>query len=48
VLEYNAIPELCAIQPSLYESVVRAIEREFCKKNGIGTKPEADKGVSNG
>lgn len=27
VLQYNAIPELCAIPPSLYESVVRAIER---------------------
>lgn len=27
VLQYNAIPELCAIKPSLYESVVRAIER---------------------
>lgn len=27
VQQYNAIPELCAIRPSLYESIVRAIER---------------------
>lgn len=27
VVQYNAIPELCAIRPSLYESIVRAIER---------------------
>jgi hypothetical protein len=25
--QYNMIPELCAIKPSLYESIVRAIER---------------------
>lgn len=34
-LQYNQIPELCAIKPSLYESVVRAIEREFCRINGL-------------
>lgn len=27
VLQYNSIPELCAIAPSSYESIVRAIER---------------------
>jgi hypothetical protein len=35
--QYNQIPELCAIRPSLYESVVRGIERA----HGIGTKEQA-------
>ena len=39
VLQYNAIPELCAIPPSLYESVVRAIERA----HGIDAAMRKDK-----
>jgi hypothetical protein len=35
VLQYNAIPALQAIPPSLFESVVRGVERAFCAKNGI-------------
>lgn len=34
-LQYNQIPELCAISPRLYESIVRAIEAEFCRINGL-------------
>lgn len=41
VLQYNAIPELCAIKPSLYESVVRAIERA----HGIAASPAGDEGA---
>ena len=35
VLQYNQIPELCQIRPSLYESVVRAIEAAIAKINGL-------------
>ena len=46
VLQYNQIPELCQIRPSLYESVVRAIEAAIAKINGLtvgdGAQPIKD------
>ena len=46
VLQYNQIPELCQIRPSLYESVVRAIEAAIAKLNGLavgdGAQPIKD------
>ncbi len=45
VLQYNQIPELCQIRPSLYESVVRAIEAAIAKINGLTVGDGAHSGA---
>lgn len=40
--QYNAIPELCAIRPSLYESIVRAVERTCATAWGLRIAEKGD------